>query len=65
MPNIHLAELKHARYFQQALRECHRLYRAGTDKIMALEHFDLDWGNIQIGRNGQSIMLNQAAHRQS
>jgi tetratricopeptide (TPR) repeat protein len=51
MSNIRAAQQKHSQFFQQTFRDHHRLYRAGgTGSIVALQQFDLDWQNIQIGQ---------------
>ena len=51
MSSIRAAKYKHSQYYEKALRQHHRLYNGGgNDAIAALQQFDFDWQNIQIGQ---------------
>jgi hypothetical protein len=49
--SIREAQQKHAHYYEEALRQNHRLYNTGgSNPIIALQQFDFEWQNILIGQ---------------
>jgi hypothetical protein len=51
MPSLHEAQLRHASYFLELLREADKNYYIGHDALKhGLKLLDTEWGNIQVGQ---------------
>ncbi len=58
MPSSYQARLRHAKHYEQLLRQANELYKQGGDALLrGLAEFDLAWENIHSAQCGSLLNL--------